>query len=129
MLLNIKTSSKKKKKLTKAQEQQKKDFEAMCAKWNSAPKFGPKYTTGPKAKLIEDLARQGLTATARGPSVPERQDLKPLKGKFVQGSTAPVNSTKYTGTRMLGIGQLHKSNAVPVFSQDEAVDISRMRRN
>lgn len=34
----------------------------------------------------------------------------------------------YTGTAMLGIGTLHKSNAVPVFSQDDAVEISRMRR-
>jgi len=35
---------------------------------------------------------------------------------------------KYTGTAMLGIGTLHKSNAVPIFSQDDAVEISRMRR-
>ena len=37
-------------------------------------------------------------------------------------------SPVYTGTKMLGIGQLHKSNAVPVFSNEEAVDIARMRR-
>jgi len=37
-------------------------------------------------------------------------------------------SPVYTGTKMLGIGQLHKSNAVPVFSTDEAIDIARMRR-
>jgi hypothetical protein len=34
----------------------------------------------------------------------------------------------YTGTEMLGIGQLHKSNAVPVFRQQDAEDIARMRR-
>lgn len=43
------------------------------------------------------------------------------------GSTAPVHK-EYTGTKILGIATLHKSNAVPVFSQDEAVEISRMRR-
>ena len=37
-------------------------------------------------------------------------------------------SPVYTGTKMLGIGQLHKSNAVPVFSNEEAIDIARMRR-
>ena len=37
---------------------------------------------------------------------------------------APV----YTGDKMIGIGQLHKSNAVPVFKQEEAEDIARMRR-
>jgi hypothetical protein len=34
----------------------------------------------------------------------------------------------YTGTAMIGIGTLHKSNAVPVFSSDDAKEISRMRR-
>ena len=37
-------------------------------------------------------------------------------------------SPVYTGTKMIGIGQLHKSNAVPVFSNEEAQDISKMRR-
>ena len=43
----------------------------------------------------------------------------------------PVSSKatpKYTGTKMLGIGTLHKSNAVPIFTDQEAQDISRMRR-
>lgn len=34
----------------------------------------------------------------------------------------------YTGTKVKGIGTLHKSNAVPIFSDEEAVEISRMRR-
>jgi hypothetical protein len=34
----------------------------------------------------------------------------------------------YTGDAMIGIGTLHKSNAVPIFSTDEAKEISRMRR-
>lgn len=36
---------------------------------------------------------------------------------------------QYTGDAMIGIGQMHKSNAVPIFSKKEAVDISNMRRN
>jgi hypothetical protein len=35
---------------------------------------------------------------------------------------------EYTGTAVLGISTLHKSNGVPVFSQEEAIDISKMRR-
>lgn len=35
---------------------------------------------------------------------------------------------QYTGTKMLGIGTLHKSNAVPVFSEHEAQEMARMRR-
>lgn len=34
----------------------------------------------------------------------------------------------YTGTKILGIGTMHKSNAVPIFSDDEAKEISSMRR-
>jgi hypothetical protein len=34
----------------------------------------------------------------------------------------------YTGDKILGIGTLHKSNAVPVFSVEEAQDMAKMRR-
>lgn len=40
--------------------------------------------------------------------------------------SAPVKI--YTGTKVKGIATMHKSNAVPVFSDQEAQDISRMRR-
>jgi len=39
----------------------------------------------------------------------------------------PVDKV-YTGDKMLGISVLHKSNAVPVFSRQDAIDISKMRR-
>ena len=45
------------------------------------------------------------------------------------GGTATLKSPKvYTGTKVKGIATMHKSNAVPVFSDEEAVDISKMRR-
>jgi hypothetical protein len=34
----------------------------------------------------------------------------------------------YTGTKVKGIATMHKSNAVPVFSDEQAIDISKMRR-
>ena len=34
----------------------------------------------------------------------------------------------YTGTKVMGIATMHKSNAVPVFSDEEAIAISSMRR-
>jgi len=37
-------------------------------------------------------------------------------------------STMYTGTLIKGISVLHKSNAVPVISDEEINDIARMRR-
>jgi hypothetical protein len=35
----------------------------------------------------------------------------------------------YTGTLIKGIGTMHKSNAVPIFSDEQAIDIATMRRN
>ena len=43
------------------------------------------------------------------------------------GSTAPVTKV-YTGDKVLGIATMHKSNAVPVFRAEDAVEISKMRR-
>ncbi len=58
------------------------------------------------------------------------------KGLFTSSSpkawiTGPVSSKPaptYTGSKIIGIGTMHKSNMVPIFSDDEAKDISRMRR-
>ena len=47
-------------------------------------------------------------------------------GVETSSSTAPVHKV-YTGTKILGIGTMHKSNAVPIFSDEEAQDIARMR--
>jgi len=45
------------------------------------------------------------------------------------GVAVKKESPIYTGTKVKGIGTMHKSNAVPIFSDEEAQDISKMRRN
>jgi hypothetical protein len=47
---------------------------------------------------------------------------------WVTGPCASKPSPIYTGTKVVGISQMAKSNAVPVFSSDEILDIARMRR-
>lgn len=42
--------------------------------------------------------------------------------------TKPIHGKVYTGTAMKGIGTLHKSNAVPIFTDEEARDQASMRR-
>ena len=45
------------------------------------------------------------------------------------GGNATLKAPKvYTGTKVKGIATMHKSNAVPIFSDEEAVDIAKMRR-
>ena len=71
---------------------------------------------------------------------------EPLKGSYSlaipegRNTTAHIKSVNtggnallkpnpvYTGTKVKGIATMHKSNAVPVFSDEEAQDISKMRR-
>jgi hypothetical protein len=45
------------------------------------------------------------------------------------GITIKKETRVYNGERkLLGIGQMHKSNAIPIFDEDSAKEISRMRR-
>lgn len=63
-------------------------------------------------------------------SIPEGRNttshLKSLNSGLGVATLSPAKV--YTGTMVKGIATMHKSNAVPVFSDEQAVDISRMRR-
>lgn len=88
------------------------------------------------------LDRHGVAQSA--PQRRRKTDFEPMKRPPVQyrGSDQPripslpftgevcarPQDKVYTGNKMIGIGQLHKSNAVPVFSGDDAKDLAKMRR-
>jgi hypothetical protein len=92
----------------------------------------------------ELLKRQGVEQEerkrARGLSAPSLSSSYSLKIPEGRNTTAHIKSVDtggnavlkpspvYTGTMVKGIATMHKSNAVPVFSDEEAVDISKMRR-
>ena len=62
-------------------------------------------------------------------AIPEgRNTTAHIKSVDTGGNAVLKPSPVYTGTKVKGIATMHKSNAVPVFSDEEAVDISRMRR-
>jgi hypothetical protein len=44
------------------------------------------------------------------------------------GAVRTKDIPQYTGTKIIGISQMAKSNAVPVFNSDHIIDIARMRR-
>jgi hypothetical protein len=95
------------------------------------------YTSTPKRKTPKPNAKQRQLQASRN-----TVKAKPLKSPAPYrretpnypsaGGTSGVGSLpeqkQYTGNAMMGIATLHKSNAVPVFSQEDAVEISRMRR-
>jgi hypothetical protein len=62
-------------------------------------------------------------------SIPEGRGTSHIPSRDTGGGNATLSAPKvYTGTKVKGIATMHKSNAVPVFSDEQAVDISRMRR-
>jgi hypothetical protein len=85
-------------------------------------KLAPKFSTGPynaPRKTMSDF----IPKTPPGRETPyvASQDTGWVP-------CVKVHDQEYTGTKIKGIGTMHKSNAVPVFSDEEAKDISSMRR-
>jgi hypothetical protein len=57
-----------------------------------------------------------------------KKDEKKSSGSIPVGVAAKAKPKVYTGTEIIGIAQMHKSNAVPVRKKDNVVEIARMRR-
>jgi hypothetical protein len=82
----------------------------------------------------EDKKRKrGLAAPTMSPVVnkPFIRDTGPKIASLDPTNMAPCLKAPdkvYTGTMIKGIGTMHKSNAVPIFSDEQAVEISKMRR-
>jgi hypothetical protein len=72
------------------------------------------------------LSAPPLTVTVKTPPGRETVRIASQDTGWVACTTAA--NQEYTGSAVVGISTLHKSNAVPVFSQQEAVEISKMRR-
>lgn len=90
------------------------------AKWEAMmKKYATKTVAKPKQQL-SDVYSLGKPACRETPKIPSL----PFTGAPCLKKENPV----YTGTKVKGIGTMHKSNAVPVFSDDEARDIATMRR-
>jgi N-acetylglucosamine-6-phosphate deacetylase len=67
--------------------------------------------------------------TVAAPTSQHRVSEKPKSlGEWITGPVSSKPAMQYTGTKMKGIGTLHKSNAVPVFTDEEAVSLASMRR-
>lgn len=83
------------------------------------------------AKFLAKM-RIGRRSISDGPAVkyvPPKSTLPETSGVIPVGVAAPAPTKVYSGARkLLGIATMHKSNMVPVFSQEDAESISRMRR-
>ena len=87
-----------------------------------------------KRQGIEQEDRKRRRAMAAEPLVYKletpigRTNTKHIPSRDTGGVAVLPAPKVYTGTKVKGIATMHKSNAVPVFSDEEAIDISKMRR-
>ena len=61
-------------------------------------------------------------------TIPAGRSTAHIPSRDTGGNATLAPAKVYTGDKVKGIATMHKSNAVPVFSDEQAVDISRMRR-
>lgn len=61
--------------------------------------------------------------------IPAERNSRLIPSRDTGAGSATKSAPKvYTGNKIVGIATMHKSNMVPVFSNQEAEDISKMRR-
>ncbi len=82
---------------------------------------------------IEQGERKRKRVTASGTYAPKAEPFRretPYIASlpFTAGPCTKAPDKVYTGDKIKGIGTMHKSNAVPIFSDEQAVEISKMRR-
>lgn len=99
------------------------EWQQRQADWRDlAPRFSTQRNHGAASQPRAQAHISPQYPPGREPqAIPSRAD--------TPGAVAARPADKvYTGTKIKGIGTMHKSNAVPIFSDDEAEAIAHMRR-
>jgi hypothetical protein len=112
-MINTGPAKSKKRKPNAKQRELQASWEAMIKK------YATKTVVKPKQQLsdVYSLGKPACRETPKIPSLP-----------FTGGPCPKKANPVYTGNAIKGIGTMHKSNAVPVFSDEQARDIATMRR-
>lgn len=120
----LSTNGKRKGKRKFASAEAKRKSEQLDKEWMELQKkWGVASSSKKKSAEVQPLKLARVSY--RGSDQPKIPSLN----NGVDSATAAKATTKvYTGTKMIGIGTLHKSNSVPIFSSEEATDIAKMRR-
>jgi hypothetical protein len=115
----LSTTGKRRAKPKFASAEHKRQAEAQAAAWEllkqkhtpKKPVFSKVFTNSKMPKIVIPRSTDHIPSLNSG-----------------QGIAARAPDKVYTGSAVVGISTLHKSNGVPVFSKEEAIDISKMRR-
>jgi hypothetical protein len=118
---NTSNMKKRKKQKFKSAEEKRKHMH-LEQSWNELKR---KHYVEPTKKSSVSNTLSGYKLTVP----PGRESINyPSVDTGLGNATKPIEGKRYTGDKVIGIGTLHKSNAVPIFSDQEAKDISKMRR-
>ena len=101
---------------SKKTRKQKQKQKVAVAKWKA------KYSVSKERKVFTVLKAPSITVR------PGSLDYRSITSVVAVLDTFKKETQKYTGDKVLGIATMHKSNAVPVFSDEQAVDVAKMRR-
>lgn len=107
MIIHGYVPKRKKKKLNAKQRTLKESWENILKKY-------------PEKKIVSKPIKSAPVFRRETPNYPS------LKSDYCDTTAKPI--PKYTGTEMIGIGTLHKSNAVPIFKKEDAEAQAQMRR-
>ena len=122
----LSTTGKKKGKKKFASAEHKRKAEQADADWKELQK---RWGLEAEAKKRTRAMSAPSLSSTYSLKIPEgRNTTAHIKSVDTGGNAVLKPSKVYTGTMVKGIATMHKSNAVPVFSDEQAVDISRMRR-
>jgi len=113
-MLHTSLGKSKKKKPTAKQRELQSSWETMLKK------YATKTVAKPKQQL-SDVYSLGAPARRETPKIPSLP--------FTGGVCAKKENPVYTGNAIKGIGTMHKSNSVPIFTDEQAIEIATMRRN
>ena len=120
-ILHTSFKKRKTKKPNAKQRELNASWEAMLKKHaNSGLKKYPAKIEKKSSDRLSEVYSLGTPACRETPKIPSL----PFTGGVCAKKANPV----YTGTAIKGIGTMHKSNAVPIFSDEEAIAIATMRR-
>jgi hypothetical protein len=120
----LSTTGKRKGKKKFASAEAKRKAQELDASWEELKK---KYSSSNLAKKATSSSSYGKLPSL---AIPDgRNTTAHIPSRDTGAGNATLKAPKvYTGTKVKGIATMHKSNAVPVFSDEEAVEISKMRR-
>lgn len=122
--LSLNGKKKGKKKFRNSDEAQK--SRDLDASWKELQKkWGVEADEKKRKRALTSEVWRPAPATYRGATEPK---IPSLNGGKDMSPAVKVEPKVYTGTKIKGIGTMHKSNAVPIFSDEEAQDIAKMRR-